>query len=310
MADIITHFLRSLAVGAIVLVLASVPAVIRAQEIIDNSEKLESERPEAWAMNYFTTVTLMSGLSVPHSTEPWSLEVGAEAGWIPHLSEGERTVGFNGTKEEDLNHSPVFARPRVTVGLPWNFALTLSYVPPIRIAGLKPHLFAFALERPLVERNELTMGMRLYGQVGNVKGPITCSSDVVKFPPGSTENPYGCEKKSNDKAIQRYAGVELTGAYRIERLGGLEPYVTVAANILDTEAHVDAVTFGALDRSRLESKTWTFSTGAGVQYPVTGKWTLGLGVFYNPLFVARPTGTDNENDALFNVRALISYEFR
>ena len=279
-----------------------------AQEVIRFDEHLDSDRPEAWAMNYFTSITLLSGLSVPRSREAGSVEIAAEAGWIPYLGKGERTVGFNGTKEEDLNHSPVFARPRVTIGLPWRTALTLSYVPPLRIAGLKPHLFAFALERPLYERDPITLGVRFYGQFGEVKGSITCWSDVVKFPPGSEQNPYGCEEKSNDRAGQRYLGLELSGAWRLEGLGGLTPWAAVAGNFLDTEAQVNALTFGYRDRSLLTSESWTFAVSAGASYPLSDRIGISVGMFYTPLPVERPASRDN--DALFNVRALISYQFQ
>jgi len=285
-------------------------SVASAQQEIRFDEHLDSDRPEAWAMNYFTSITLLSGLSVPRSRETWSVEIGAEAGWIPHLSKGERIVGFNGTKEEDLNHSPVFARPRVTIGLPWRTALTLSYVPPLRIAGLKPHLFAFALERPVYERDPLTVGLRFYGQFGTVKGPITCYSGVVKFPPGSVENPYGCEAKSNDRADQRYLGLELSAAWKLEQLGGLTPWAAVAGNYLDTGAQVNALTFGERDRSLLTSESWTISASAGASYPLSDRINVSLGLFYSPLPVERPTSTPRDNDALFNVRALISYQFQ
>jgi len=260
-------------------------------------------------MNYFTSITLLSGLSVPHSRRMGSVEIAAEAGWIPFLSKGERTVGFNGTKEEDLNHARIFARPRVTIGLPWRAALTLSYVPPVRIAGMKPHLFAFALERPLYERDPVTVGARFYGQVGEVKGPITCYDDVVRFPPGSLENPYGCEEESNDRAGQNYLGLEISAAWRLEHLGGLTPWAAVAGNYLDTEAQVNALTFGVRDRSLLTSESWTFSASAGAGYPLSDRVQVSLGLFYTPLPVERPTSTSRDNDALFNVRALISYQF-
>ena len=286
----------------------TVPAC--AQEVIAFDEHLNSDRPEAWAMNYFTSITLLSGLSVPRSRDAGSVELAAEAGWIPFVSKGGRTVGFNGTKEEDLNHSPVFARPRVTIGLPWRTALTLSYVPPIRVAGLKPHLFAFALERPMYERDPLTLGARFYGQVGKVKGPITCGNSVVKFPPGSIENPYGCEGESNDRASQRYLGLELSGAYRLDNLGGLTPWAAVAGNFLDTEAQVNALTFGYRDRSLLTSESWTVSASAGASYPLSDRITVSLGLFYSPLPVDRPTSDSQDNDALFNLRAMISYQFQ
>lgn len=278
-----------------------------AQEVIGETERLDSDRPEAWATNYFTSVSLLSGLSVPHSREPGSVEVGIELGSVPKLNQEQRRVGFNGIKEENLNQADLFGRPRITIGLPGRTALTLSYVPPIRIFGLKPNLFAFALERPLYEADPWTVGVRLYGQVGNVKGPFTCSGDVARFSPGSAENPYGCEEKSADRATQRFAGLELSGAYRIERLRGLTPYVTVAGNFLDTKVQVRARTFGILDRSRLVSDTWTFSAGAGVVYPLARGLTLSAGMFYSPLSVIRPPATSRQNDALLNVRALLAY---
>jgi hypothetical protein len=294
--------------AALLLVLAA-PAAM-AQEVIRLDEHLDDDRPEAWAMNYFTSVTLLSGLSVPHTRRSGSMEVAAELGWIPHLGTEERTVGFNGTKEEDLNHSPVFARPRLTVGLPWRMALTLSWVPPVRIAELKPQLFAFALERPLYEREPVSVGARFYAQVGATEGPITCSGDVVRYPPGSPENLYGCEEESNDRASQRYVGLELSGAWRLGRFGGLTPWASVAANFLDNRVQVDALTYGFRDRSVLDSETWTFATSAGVSIPVSGRFRFSVGVFYSPLEVLRAPYDAKDNDPLFNVRGMISCEFQ
>lgn len=279
-----------------------------AQDIISETEFLNSNRPEAWGMNYFTSITLLSGLSVPHSREFGSVEGGAEVDWIPQLSQEERRIGFNGTKVEDLNKAPIFGRPRLTLGLPWNFALTLSYLPPVRIFGIKPNLFAFALERPLYEQDSWTFGMRMYGQIGDVEGAITCPGSVAKFPPGSPENFYGCNNPSADKQIQRYAGLEFSGSYRIDELGGLAPYLAVAGNFLDTQVHVNAETFGILDRRSLVSETWTFSFSAGVSYPLTNKLNMSVGMFYSPLWVTRPPATISENDGLLNVRALLTYQ--
>src|SRR5262249_16444323 len=108
--------------------LTLIPAVV-----YPSSEHLDSDRPEAWAMNYFTSFSLLSAFGAPHSREFGSVELGFELDWIPQLSKSQRRVGFNGIKEEDLNQAPIFARPRLTVGLPWNVALTLSYLPPIEV---------------------------------------------------------------------------------------------------------------------------------------------------------------------------------
>ena len=281
-----------------------------AQGVVRTTENLDSDRPEAWAMNYFTSVSLLAGLDTPHSREPGSIELGFEVDWIPKLDKDKRRVGFNGVKEEDLNKAPIFARPRLTVGLPWRFALTLSYLPPIEVFGVKPNLFAFALEKPIYERPPWTVGLRAYGQIGEVTGAFTCPADVARFAPGSPQNLFGCEKESADTATQRYGGLEVSGAYRIERAKGLTPYLAVAGNFLDTQFQVDALRFGFHDRRRLEAGTWTFSASAGFTYPLTERLSLSVGLFYSPLWVTRPPSTLSRNDPLLNSRAMLTYRLR
>ncbi len=280
------------------------------QALAQQTEHLDADRPEAWAMNYFASVSLLAGLGTPYSREPGSLEGGFEIDWIPKLSKSKRRVGFNGLKEDDLNKAPIFARPRLTIGLPWRFSLLLSYLPPIKLFGVKPNLFAFALERPIYERQPWTVGLRVYGQIGEVEGAYTCPSDVATYPPGSPQNLFGCEKKSSDTATLRYGGLELSGAYRIETLRGLTPYLAVAGNLLDTRFQVDALTFGFHDRRRLTAETWTFSMSGGVVYPLTNRLSVSVGLFYSPLWVTRPPATSSQNDALFNARAMLTFRLR
>lgn len=179
--------------GCLLFLLALLGAV-HAQPTLKETEHLDSDRPEAWALNYFTSVSLLAGLGAPRSREPGSVEIGFELDWIPKINKAKRRAGFNGLKEEDLNKAPIFARPRLTVGLPWRFSLIMSYLPPIELFGVEPNLFAFALERPLHECNPWTVGLRAYGQLGEVEGAYTCPSDVAKFPPGSPQNPYRLSK--------------------------------------------------------------------------------------------------------------------
>jgi len=273
------------------------------------AEQLDSDRPEAWAMFYFTSVSMFSGLGTPRSRPLGSVEAGLELGSIPHLDDDQRKVGFNGVKEEDLNKAPIFARGRLTVGLPWKLAIILGYVPPVEVFGLRAHLFAYGLERPLYERGPWTFGLRAYGQVGYVEGAFTCPGDVADKPPGSPGNPYGCEGKSKDKATQTYWGAELSGSYRLDVLGGATPWLTIAGNYLDTQFDVKATTFGFRDRSRLKSDTGTVTFGLGVRYPITEKIEMSIGGSYTPLWVVRPPSTGEEQDGLLNARTTLSYRF-
>jgi len=274
------------------------------------SDHIDSKRPEAWAMFYFTSVSLFSGLGTPKSRELGEIEAGLELGTIPHLDEAERTVGFDGIKEEDLNKAPVFARGRLTIGLPWKMALILGYVPPVKVFGLRAHLFAYGLERPIVERGPWTLGIRAYGQVGNVEGDFTCPEDAADKPPGSPGNPYGCEGKSKDKATQNYWGVELSGSCRLDKLHGVTPWVSLSGNYLDTRFQVKAQTFGFRDRQKLAADTGTVTFGLGLLYPLTEKLDLSVGMSFTPLWVVRPPSTSDQQDPLFNARSVVSYRFR
>jgi hypothetical protein len=259
-------------------------------------------------MNYFASVTLPGGLGLPRARPPGTATLSFELGSIPHLDRDQRRVGFNGFKDEDLNKADLFGRARVYVGLPWRTSLTLAIVPPVRVFGLKPSLLAVALERPLHESGPWSAGMRVFGQVGKVEGAITCPGKVARHPQGSPENPYGCDGKSADQASQRHAGAEVSTAWRLERFGGLSPYFTGAVHYLDTAVQVHASTFGFLDRSRLSAGTWTWSVGAGAEYPLSERVRIAAGDFYSPLDVIRLRGRHRENDGLLNFRVMVSYE--
>lgn len=292
------------------IMLTCISAPIHALEVVRGTEHLDSDRPEAWAMFYTTAVTLPAGLGTPVPRKPGSLGVGIELGSFPSLSREERTVGFNGTKEEDLNQAPLFARPRVSIGLPGDISLVLAYVPPLRVYGLKPNLFAVILERPLLQRSVWTIGARLYAQTGTVEGAFTCSNDVAKKPPGSAQNPFGCEEKSSDVATQRYAGVEISGSYRIEALGGLSPYLAISANYLDSRVRVDAATFDVRDRTQLVADDWNYGFSTGVSYPIDARVSVSAGLFYSPLKVRRsPDATSSQTNEFLNFRVSLAYQF-
>lgn len=291
----------------LVLLLALAADGARAVPVYKDTEVLDPDRPEAWASFHYTSVTLLSGLSLPRAREPGEVSIGFEAGRIPQLSENERTVGFNGLKEEDLNKAPLFARPRLSVGLPWDTTLILSYLPPVRVWGLKPSLYAVAIERPVLARGPWQLGARLYAQTGVVQGAFTCSDEVAESPPGSPGNPYGCEQQSTDRAYQRYVGLEASLARSIAAVPGLQLYGTLALNHLDTTVKVHAQTFGFADRSRLDADDDTISGQLGFVYALDERLELGVGVFYTPLEVRRYPWDSTSNDPLVNLRAMLSY---
>lgn len=278
--------------------------------VINPTEQLSFDRPESWALKYFTSAMLLTGLETPRTRPPGSVSLGFEIGWLPALSDSQRRVGFDGTKTEDLNKAPFLPRPRVVVGLPGRFSLIVAADPPIRSFGIKPKLVAVGLERPLYESTGLSVGLRGYGQAGNVEAAFTCPSSVLAFAPGSPSNSYGCQAESADTASLRYVGGELSAGYAGDRVRRLSPHIAVAVNYVNTIFQVNALTFGYLDHTRLLAHGMTAAISGGLSYPLTDRLRVAADLFYTPLSVRRPPSSSTQNDGLFNIRALVAYRLR
>jgi hypothetical protein len=301
------------AVGLIVLIGITTIAGsgILAQTSIPN-EQISFDRPEAWALKRFDAALLPSTMLPVAPDElrhAGTISVGLEADWIPMLDEGQETVGFDGTKFEDLNKAPALIRPVIGVQLPWNLRVFATAPPPISTFGIKPRLFAFGVERPLFERGQWTLDWQAYGQVGSVKGAFTCPASAVAAPPGSPANPTDCVALSADIASLNYAGTQLQVAHSLPQLPKLVPHASVAGTFDDVafQSH-SPITIG-LAQNRQWARGGMFSTGGGVSYLFNQRITFTVDVFYAPLEVSRTAGAPVTNDGLFNVRGLLSYHF-
>jgi hypothetical protein len=268
-------------------------------------EHLDFDRPEAWALKYFSAVSTFTGFGPPVARKPGSVDFGLEGGWIPHLSNSQRRVGFDGTALEDLNKSPVFGRPRLAIGLPGGLSAELGWVPPVEINGQKSNLLAGALEGPFLEQGPWTLGLRVYGQIGHATGDFTCSKSVASQPPGSNGNPRGCDGTSEDTATLNNVGAALTGGVKIGGGGAL--HFAGGATYNDLAFQAGAVEDGKPDNTRLTAHGWTGWVTAGAGWPLGRRLGFAVEAFYSPLMVRRP-GQGTQNDGLFNVRALLRYQ--
>jgi hypothetical protein len=278
-----------------------------AQQVLSPTQTLAFDRPEAWAQQYFTSVSFLTGLGTALPESPGTVSVQVEGGWIPSLSPAREQVGFAGTASEDLNKAPVFFRPRVRVALPDRFAVIVGVVPPIHAFGVTPRLAAAAVEWTMIDNEPWRLSWRAHGQIGTVTGAFTCPDGVLTSPPGSTGNPTGCQASSSDVAALRYGAIEIDASRRIERFGDLTPHVTAAVNGIDSRFQVNAQTFGRLDQTVLQTKGVTWSTAVGASLPIGERVAVSADAFYSPLIVRRPATGPRTIDGLFNVRALVTY---
>jgi len=267
-------------------------------------ERLTFDRPEAWAMKYFVSSTMLSGLDVPGNHHPGSISVGLEAGWLPPMSTAQQRVGYYGSAPQDLNKAPIMMRPRVTVGLPGRIALTAAGNPPIRSFGVTPRLVSGAIEWAMIDRQDWRFTIRGHGQTGTVTGAFSCPARLMNLPPGSAGNPTGCTSVSNDIATLRYAGVEVAAS---RRLGTVTPHLAVGVNYVDSQFEVRTEAFGQPDYSLLATAGWMMSTSAGIAYTLTERLSIAADAFYAPLKVRRTAGAPRTLESFLNARGLIVY---
>lgn len=280
-----------------------------AQTVVGGTQDLHFDRPESWAQKYFASVTLFGGLGVGAPLDTGGVELGVEAGWVPSLSDAERTVGFDGVKQEDLNKTDVFGRLRVRVGLPAGIAIEVGVTPPVEVGGATPELYALSVERLVWSGARSRVGLRLHGQTGTIEGDFTCPADVAAAGDDPVLNPFLCQAPSEDQYRPDTLGLEAGGAFPL-RDGRLTPYVTASANHIDSELRVRAEYAGVIDRTVLSTDGWTWSAAAGVDWTFAGRWRLTSELFYSPLDVVRPPSTDTRNDGLFNARVALRVRLR
>jgi hypothetical protein len=301
-----------LVVGLAVLGSAGTPPA-RAQgdlPVVDFVEDIDFDRPEAWAMQYFGSVAMMTPIGPPRAIEPGSVAFAIEVTQVPQLSAAERTVGSNGINEQDLNRLPVFVRPRVTVGLPHRFAVEIGYVPPLRVDGVEPNLLSLAIARELHAGERWSLGARLHGQIGEVEGDLTCQDDDASFEPGTPGNLQGCLAASDDTTTLDHLGLHLGAGYQLGGARGSTLLFGAGVIHHDLEFEADAFTYDIHDRTRLRADGTTWAVDAGISVPASQRADLGVEVLWSPLEVIRPPRTTTENDDLIHVKALLRYRVR
>ena len=286
-------------------VLALVGGSAAAQEVFAAQEIVDFDRPEAWAMKYFASVTSMSGFG-PRRLRAGEVELQFELGQVPDLDSRQRTVGFNGFKEEDLNRTPVLARPRVALGVGGGFVLTGGVVPPLEIDGVEALVLSLGLDRSFALSPNVDLGIGVFAEQAEIEGDFTCTAKDVAFAPGTPENAFGCEAVSEDEVdFETYGlriglGVELP--WRNARL-----HIAAIHTELDGEFRVNARTFGFIDRTSLVTDGDLQSFAAGFSWRLLEKSRFAAEVYYAPLDVDRPDHEGVESDDLVQLRLMATY---
>lgn len=275
--------------------------------------ELDFDRPEAWAMARTVSLTLFTAMG--HSpgaplVTTIQTEFSLEAGWIPHLSRADRTIGFDGTQEVDMNKLPFIGRLRFNVYFPRGVTLETGMIPPLEMSGTRPALVGVAVGW----RGRVAEGIRgfarVHGQRGHVLGDIVCPQEAVDNRMDPEINPLGCRTPSRDRLSPDYVGVEV-GASRA--FGPWIPHLAASVQHMHPRFEItarfrDPDTLGFRDeRAVLESQGMGWSVSAGVTRDVASGFPLTMEVLYAPLNIRRGEGVDRTREGVWNLRAILRH---
>lgn len=203
--------------------------------------RVSASSNEGKLLAFYTAPIVFSMATAPEVMRPGSIRVGAEGEYIPKPNPAIERTGLCFTqKSEKTSLSPVFGRPRITVGVPFGFALEAAYLPPVTIARATPNLFSFGVSQahhfaagPVTTGT--TLMFRVHGTFGNVKGAITCPKSSLQQT--SPSSPCYGTTPSKDTFHPDMFGGEVAAGFA-PGSGGLSFYLGAGANRIDPHFQV------------------------------------------------------------------------
>ncbi len=233
-------------------------------------------------MAKFAVPLALSGIGTAGTGEerPGQISAGLELAYLPKVDDATATPTIcRPDKPGPENTDLLFAlpRPRIQAALPGAFLLEASWVPPIRVAGTRAHLFGFALARTLPLRSEaLRLTLRAHGTLGTVEGPITCDDQALQDP----NSPCYQGTRSNDTFRPNIFGLEATVSWSLA--GRVYPYLGAGYSHLAPRFRVNFTNqFGNVDRTRVEVDLDRVVLYAGAAW-TGGRIRLGAEVYSAP----------------------------
>jgi hypothetical protein len=218
--------------------------------------KVATSSNEGKLLAFYTAPIVFSMATAPEVMRPASIRLGAEGEYIPKPNPAiEQTGACFTQKSEHTSLSPVFGRPRITVGGPFGFQFEAAYLPPVTIARATPNLFSFGISQahhfaagPVTTGT--TLMLRVHGTFGSVKGAITCPRSSLQQT--SSSSPCYGTSPSKDTFHPDMFGGEIAAGFT-PGLGGTSFYAGMGANRIDPHFQVGFTdASGNVDRTQVE----------------------------------------------------------
>jgi hypothetical protein len=194
------------------------------------------------------SVPLAFSAAAPPDVLP-GITVGIEGAYLPRIDQttATPTICRPGKGPENANLLFALPRPRISLPLPLGLALQASWVPPVRVAGVKANLFGVSLAKSFGSRDGFAVGIHAHATFGSIHAPITCDDAALGDP---TSECFG-GTRSDDRYSPNIFGADVSLGWQMAG-GRLRPYIGGGYNRLRPRFQVNFTNqFGDVDRTRV-----------------------------------------------------------
>jgi hypothetical protein len=204
--------------------------------------------------------------------EPSGITLGLEAARVPGIDAATATptICRPGKGAENTGVLPALARPRLAVPLRHGLALEASWIPPIRVNGVKANLIGLALTESVGHRDGLTAAVRAHATFGSVYAPVTCDHEALADPVSECFD----GTLSDDRYSPNIMGLDLSVGWAMAA-GRLRPYLGSGYNRLEPRFQVNFTNqFGTVDRTRVAVNLDRVALFGGAAWQVTDRLAI------------------------------------
>jgi hypothetical protein len=242
----------------------------------------DTDSREADLFGHFSVPLAFSPAQAPWVYRPGAIQIGVEGTYLPDASDriATATTCQPGKGPENVNLLSAFPRPRIGFALGDGVLLEASWVPPVRLNGVRPNLWSFALSRtvPVDQHGTMFMG-RAHTTIGHINAPFTCSAKDVKDP--ATPICLGGEV-SDDRYSPNIFGVELAFGWALSQ-GRIRPYLGSGYNILHPRFRVNFTrSDGTLDDTKIEVNLSRWILFGGLTFAPVQGFTISTEAYSAP----------------------------
>ena len=157
--------------------------------------------------------------------------------------------------------------------------LEVSWVPPVRVNGVKTNLFGFAVGRSAVTGKNGLARIRLFGVFGSIHGAFTCSEAATA---DSTDIVCFGGKISDDKFKPTMFGGDLSLAQAFAN-HHLIPYVGIGVSFLRPRFEVNHTDSGGItDNTKIKVNMTRFTAHGGITWLPSARLLLTAEAYAAP----------------------------